>query len=232
MGGPLDDQVPAPGRRIAVVGRLGIYPMARLSLPARRVLAFLALHEDGMARGTAAGLLWPDAPEPQGRASLRRALWQVPSGWVLAEGEDLLLDADVDLHRARSLAASCLDGARITLDGIALLSDDLLPGWHEDWATAAQDAFRQLRVQALEAACRTMARAGQHALATQAGIAALAAEPLSESAAEALIAAHLGQGNRYAAVRCYEDFRRVLRQELGVDPAPGLAARLPPLADT
>jgi hypothetical protein len=40
-----------------------------------------------------------------------------------------------------------------------------------------------LPVQALEATCRTMALSGQHALATQAGAAAIAAEPLRESAA-------------------------------------------------
>ncbi|MEN2744258.1 AfsR/SARP family transcriptional regulator [Sinomonas halotolerans] len=211
--------------------------MVRLALPARRVLAFLALHESGphqsaVPRGAAAEQLWPDVPEPHGRANLRRALWQLPHGWVESVGEDLVLDAEVDLHRARAVAAACLGGRHATLEEIALLSEDLLPGWHEEWATAAQDSFRQLRLQALEAVCRTMAGAGQHALATQAGIAALAAEPLSESAAEALIAAHLSQGNRYAALRCYRDFRRLLWDELGVDPAPALVARLTHVSGT
>ena len=75
---------------------------------------------------------------------------------------------------------------------------------------AAHEAFRMLRVQALEAACRTMAAAGHYALATQAGIAALSAEPLRESAAEALIEAHLAQRNRYDAMQCYKALARRL----------------------
>jgi hypothetical protein len=30
-------------RKVAILGRLGVYPMVRLSLPARRLLAYLAL---------------------------------------------------------------------------------------------------------------------------------------------------------------------------------------------
>ena len=30
-------------RKVAIVGRLGVYPMLRLSLPARRIIAYLAV---------------------------------------------------------------------------------------------------------------------------------------------------------------------------------------------
>ena len=55
---------------------------------------------------------------------------------------------------------------------------------------AGQDAFRLLRVQALEAACRTMAASGNYALATQAGAAAIAAEPLRNPLPKHCITAH------------------------------------------
>jgi DNA-binding SARP family transcriptional activator len=71
-----------------------------------------------------------------------------------------------------------------------------------------------------------MAAAGRHALATQAGMAALVAEPLRESAAEALIDAHLAQRNRYEAANCFRDFAERLQEELGVHPDPSLAERL------
>ncbi|MGB8020148.1 MAG: BTAD domain-containing putative transcriptional regulator [Candidatus Nanopelagicales bacterium] len=213
------------GRRVSIVGRLGVYPMTQFTLPARRIIAFLALHDEPMTRSTAAGRLWPDAPETQSRSNLRRALWQAPDGWILSVGDELTLDADVDYPTAREVAARAIDGGHLTFVEVQLLSEDLLPGWHEEWATAAQDFFRLLRVQALEAACRSMTKAGQHALATQAGMAALSAEPLSESAADALISAHLRQGNRFAAARCFRDFRQALRIELGVEPNDALAAR-------
>jgi DNA-binding SARP family transcriptional activator len=211
---------------IGVVGRLGIHPMVRLSLCARRILAYLALRGQPVARSVVAAGLWPDVLDDIGRANLRRALWQLPRGWVHAVGDELLLEAECDLAQAHLVAARALKGEPLTLEEITLLSSDILPGWHEEWVLPAQDAFRLLRVQALEAACRTMAAAGSHALATQAGAAAIAAEPLRESAAEALIEAHLAQRNRYEAAQCFRTLAKRLHDELGVLPDPILTKRL------
>lgn len=219
-------QTNSAARTIAIVGRLGVHPMVKLSLAARRILAYLALRGDRTGRQRAAGDLWPDECEETGRANLRRALWHVPPGWVLAEGVELLLDAACDLTAARRAAARAIEGAPLPLCDIELLSEDILPGWHEEWVLGAQDAFRLLRVQALETACRTMAKVGDLTLATQAGTAALAAEPLRESAAEALIDALLAQHNRHAALQCFRALARRLDQELGVQPQPALAQRL------
>ena len=71
-----------------------------------------------------------------------------------------------------------------------------------------------------------MAASGSHALATQAGAAAIAAEPLRESAAEALINAHLAQRNRYEAAQCFRTLAKRLHDELGVSPDPSLTKRL------
>jgi DNA-binding SARP family transcriptional activator len=179
-----------------------------------------------VGRAVASAALWPDAPDDVARANLRRALWHLPPGWVESIGEELSLEADCDLAELREIAGGAVAGAPLTLNQIALLSQDILPGWHEEWLSGPQEAFRMLRVQALECACRTMAASGEFALATQAGVAAVTAEPLSESAAEALIVAHLAQHNRHAAAQCYAALVRRLRQELGVGPDPTLASRL------
>lgn len=152
--------------------------------------------------------------------------WQVPTGWVSSCGDDLELRAEVDYRHARQVAGDALAGGWLGLGDIRLLSEDLLPGWHEEWALADQDSFRMLRVQALEAACRTMTEEGQHGLATQAGMAALSGAPLSESAAEALIHAYVRQGNRYAAANLFRSFCDQLRRELRVEPAASLVARV------
>jgi len=200
--------------------------MVRLSLPGRRLLAYLCLRSQATSRNIVAADLWPDQPEEIGRANLRRALWHVPAGWISTLGTELILEAETDIMRARHLAARAISGEPLTLEDITLLSSDILPGWNEEWLIAAQDAFHLLRVQALEAACRTMVRAGNYVLATQAGAAAVAAEPLSESAADALISAHLGQHNRYQAAQCFRSLEQRLRTELGVSPDPALSDRL------
>lgn len=224
MGKP-DDMIDAK-RMIAIVGRLGVHPMVRLSLPGRRILAYLALRGQPVARGAVSADLWPDEPDDVGRANLRRALWQLPRGWVNAVGDELVLEAESDLAQAHRVAGRALDGEPLTLDEITLLSNDILPGWHEEWVLPTHQAFHLLRVQALEAACRTMAASGSHALATQAGAAAVAAEPLRESAAEALIIAHLAQRNRYEAAQCFRTLAQRLRDELGVSPDASLTERL------
>ena len=219
-------------RMIAIVGRLGVRPLVRLSLPARRLLAYLALRGMPVSRSRAAAELWPEAPEEAGRANLRRALWHLPQGWTQIIGEELALDAECDLPRAHDIAGRALGGETISFEDIELLSSDILPGWHEEWAIPAQDAFRLLRVQALEAACRSMTAQGLHALATQAGAAATAAEPLRESAAEALIDAHLAQRNRYEALQCFRSLAKRLNDELGVSPDAALSKRMSAISPT
>lgn len=217
-------------RMVAVVGNLGLYPMCRLSVPARRLLAFLALNNGRALRRDAAALLWADHLEEIGRANLRRAIWLLPPKWVLSSHDTIELDAVVDYDEARKTACNAIQGGTLSLDEINLLSQDILPGWHEEWIIPRQDAFRLLRVQALETACVTMTAKGHLALATQAGAAALAAEPLRESAAEALINAHLAQRNRNAAATCFRDFAARLKEELGVAPDPILSQRFSTLS--
>jgi DNA-binding SARP family transcriptional activator len=64
-----------------------------------------------------------------------------------------------------------------------------------------RERFRQLRLHALEALCRRLTGDGLHAEAVDAGIAAIAAEPLRESAHRALMSAHVAEGNRGEAMR-------------------------------
>lgn len=213
-------------RTVAVVGSLGVHPMTRLSMPARRIVAYLAICGRPVLRQFASANLWPDLPEELGRANLRRALWSTPAGLIEAVGDELALDADTDLAIAERAAERAFSGEELNFGEIRLLSEDILPGWHEEWIMPLQDRYHALRIDALEASCRAMIARGKPNLAVLAGTAALAAEPLRESAAQALIEAHLSQGNRYEALRCFRALESCLRSELGVSPDPALSKRL------
>ncbi len=214
------------GRMIGIVGRLGVRPLVKLSLPARRLLAYLALVGGESTRQRVADDLWPDSPEDIGRSNLRRSLWQTPRGWVSTFDDNIMLEADCDLPNARQIAVNAIEGDALTFDDIDALSEDILPGWHEEWLLDPFEEFRAMRIQALEAACRTFVSRGNFALAVQAGTTALAADPLCESAAEALIEAHLAQHNRAAAMRCYVALAKRLDVDLGVEPNAALADRM------
>jgi DNA-binding SARP family transcriptional activator len=82
--------------------------------------------------------------------------------------------------------------------------------------------------------CARLTSTGRFGEAIDAGLAAVHGEPLRESAHYILIKAHLAAGNRCEAARQYERCRRLLLDELGLEPAPALRrllSVLPPARD-
>ncbi len=98
------------------------------------------------------------------------------------------------------------------------LRGELLPGWYDDWVLLERERLRQLRLHALEAAAERLAAAGRYGEAIEAAGAAMATEPLRESAHRALVRVHLAEGNLAEAVASYRAFRALLADELGVEP--------------
>jgi DNA-binding SARP family transcriptional activator len=213
-------------RHVRLIGGLSVEPTSRLTVPARRLLVFLALRSGPVPRWVVAEALWGGQPERQARASLRRAIWHLGEEWLALDGDALSVTAAVDVTAARVAAELALRGEALPRESVALLTTDILPGWNDEWLIPFQEEFHDLRVRALEIACRTLVQRGDLPLATQAGTAAVAAEPLRESAVEAVVISHLAEGNRYEAVRCYRSLARLLRTELGVRPNDGLTERL------
>jgi DNA-binding SARP family transcriptional activator len=144
---------------------------------------------------------------------------------------DVGLDRDVvvDVHRSYALAHRLIDqdappdGMDIGGDHVAALSQDLLPGWYDDWALVAAEDWRQLRVGALEALAARLTAAHRLSEAKTAALAAVRAEPLRESARVALIRVHITEGDESEAVAAFERYRRLLQAELGLAPTPRLS---------
>jgi DNA-binding SARP family transcriptional activator len=194
----------------------------------QRLLAYLALNDGPLLRTQVAGTLWSDADgECRAAASLRTALWRLrrasPSA-VVARGDHLELSAqvrvDVDeliqlAHRAtgRSVAQD-----QRTVRALHQMGE-LLPGWFEDWVLIERERLRQLRLHALESACTQSIGARAFSSAVELGLAAVAMEPLRESAHVALARAFLAEGNRSEAVLDFRRFRELLEGELGIRPS-------------
>jgi DNA-binding SARP family transcriptional activator len=98
-----------------------------------------------------------------------------------------------------------------------------LPYWYEDdWVIDEREAFRQVRLHALEILCLKLAMQKRYGEAVDTALAVVRAEPLRESAHRALVLVHLHEGNYGEALRQYERCRTLLRDELSVDPSPEL----------
>lgn len=193
----------------------------RLPVGAQRVVAFVALHERPLLRPYVSGSLWLDRPEARAAANLRSALWRIQRlAPCLLEVDAHALriggDVRVDLREAEQMARAELGGGRLLPYALAA---DLLPDWYEDWVLIERERFRQLRLRALEAACSRLTEEGHLDDALEAGMLALAGEPLRESAHRTLMRLHLASGNMVEVLRQYELCRRLLYEQLGVEPS-------------
>ncbi|HXM59027.1 MAG TPA: BTAD domain-containing putative transcriptional regulator [Candidatus Dormibacteraeota bacterium] len=204
---------------------------APVSLPmgAKRLLAFLALHERPLPRSHVAESLWPDVPDRRAWANLRSALWRLgPLRERVIEqaGDQLALAAavDVDARRASRIASGLVAG--VVVDAAVadqrIFEGELLPGWSEEWLSTERERHRQQGLLALELLCERLSAQGRYRSAISAGLAAAVCDPLRESAHQAVIAAHLAAGNVTEAVRQFERFERLVKRELGLEPSDGL----------
>jgi DNA-binding SARP family transcriptional activator len=204
-----------------------------LVFSAQRLVAYLAVQERPVHRPHVAGALWPDTMAARANPNLRSALWRAHRACpqlIDTSAQQLALTADVvvDLRRAHTHADRLLDSRHgcddiLDADTRAELSAEVLPDWDcDEWLVVERQHHHQLRLHALEAMCERLTAAGRHGEAVAAGLAAVRAEPLRESAHGAVIRAHLAAGNRWEAARQYEQYRRVLHDDLGLNPAPDL----------
>jgi DNA-binding SARP family transcriptional activator len=196
----------------------------------QRLIALLALNDRPIARARAAGMLWPDFSTHRSLADLRTTLWRVnqsAEGVVAASRSSLLLgeNVEVDVRLMIAVSQRLRDDpsslAGVDLDAVPLteISRDLLPDWYEEWVQDEREGLRQIRLHTLEAIATVLSEAGRHADAIQVALAAIRLEPLRETAHRTLVEAHIAEGNWSEARRQFQRCRRLLREELGVEPS-------------
>jgi DNA-binding SARP family transcriptional activator len=198
-----------------------------LPLNVQRLVIFLSLQTHALQRSHVAGTLWPETTDRRASANLRSALWrlnQMNCQLIVAKASCLQIapEVSIDLHLNSARAREMLRDQDCVIDELddALFYSDLLPDWYDDWLVIERERFHQLRLRALECACERLTARGGYARAVEAGLAAVAAEPLRESAHRALVKVHLAEGNLAEAVRQFEFYRRLLQDELGLSPSP------------
>ncbi len=134
---------------------------------------------------------------------------------------------DVDqAGRLAGLAEAALRGGEdaraVALAGevASIATRPFLPGEDAAWIDEVRAGLRQVHHRALEAAAAGQARLGRPGEALRLAEQALALEPFHESGYRLLMRVHLDLGDRAQAVQAYERCRRLLAEELGLDPSP------------
>ncbi len=190
------------------------------------LLAFLLLHrQQPIPRDELAERLWPDRPEAEARANLRRHLHLLrqalpPGAWILSEREtvqwnpaaDFWLDVEAFTRSAQAdgECEPCLE----------LYQGDLLPELYDEWLIPERERLSALLLQALQRAVEHDAGQGKYASALRYAQRLLVYDPLHEETHRMAMRLAYLAGDRQAALRQFEECRDVLRRELDVDPMP------------
>ncbi|MGH3693546.1 MAG: AfsR/SARP family transcriptional regulator [Pseudonocardiaceae bacterium] len=203
-----------------------------LPLGSQRLLALLALRKDGVHRTVAGERLWPDSTPGRAAANLRSALWR---GRRL--GEATMIDSagprlclaptvGVDLQQIMDQHPELVQRHSRRCPGISdhlmvvrALTRQLLPEWSEDWLLFERERWHQFRLHALENLATQLQGDGRYLDALQTALAAIAIEPIRETAHRIIVGVHLAEGNIASALQHYQHYRGLLRRELGVVPS-------------
>ncbi|GDY28716.1 hypothetical protein GTS_03490 [Gandjariella thermophila] len=240
---PDRSKVNSDGTHLVLLGRWDLRQNGRsIEVPpgCQRLLALLALRGRQLRR-LVASTLWPETSDSHALGSLRSLLWR----W--GDDASLLLDdtrgqlalregVTVDVHHMVSIMEDLLkadgseNGHLHWSHDISELAHtgDLLPGWYDDWVLFERERLRQMRLHSLEKLAGHMASQGQHAEAVEAALAAVAADPLRESAHRTVVEVHLAEGNVSEALRAFERCRQLMSEELGIEPSAQMQGLIAP----
>jgi DNA-binding SARP family transcriptional activator len=223
----------ADGTRRSLSSAQGQVALARLTLE----------RHGGTTRDQLADTLWPQGLPNTWASALRSVVSRVraflaptlPAGGdpLVAQGGryELRLPADVtvDVERAEgeiaeaseALAAGRFaDARRLASSAAACLQAPFLPEQEGEWVAGVREHLAELLATGLETASLASSGLGDHGDALLLANEAIRRAPLRESAHRCRMTAHVTAGNRAEALRSYQELRRMLAEEVGVDPAP------------
>jgi len=220
-------------------------------LPGRQgrvVLAYLVAERDRLVPSEElAEAVWGSTPPPTWRPALRGVVSKVREFLEALElpADDMLTsssgcyrlvlpgDATVDVELAvgeadaadRALADGDLERALAAAETArALAGRPLLPGQEGGWVERRRAAWQQVLVRVLQVMVDAWLARGRGDAAVQPATELVGLEPFRESAHLRLLRARAAAGDRGEALRVYDRCRRLLAEELGVDPSPELEA--------
>jgi DNA-binding SARP family transcriptional activator len=179
--------------------------------------------------------IWDETPPPASRnvlhtyiGRLRRAIEDVPGLRVLRQSGGYLLEIDpdmVDLLRFRRL----VDAARVTSDepgkaellrqALRATRGEAFAGLAGDWLDGQRVACARERVTAVCDLADIELRRGEHERILPDLRELVAAYPLDERLIAQLILALYRSGRQAEAIDCYQQCRRQLADEMGIDPS-------------
>lgn len=200
------------------------------------ILCYLAVTKRPLSRTALSGLFWPDKSDQEARVNLRQAIRLVQKaipGVLLAQREvvalapDMMIAVDVAQFET-AVSAGTVDGLETA---VSLYQGDLMAGFYvedayafEEWLLVERERLRTKAVQALHDLTTHFVTRRETEKGVRYARRLLRLEPWLEEGHRALMRLLAWQGQYSAALKQYATCRKLLDEELGVEPAPETAA--------
>jgi non-specific serine/threonine protein kinase len=213
---------------------------APIRLGARKVeslLAYLALHPEEHAREKLASQFWGDSGDKQARDSLRTALKMLrkqlgkhllladrdtvqlnPTFPLWVDAREFLVDNSRFLLEEASPPGPPSDLQRIS-SRLELYRGEFLPVFYDEWIFPERERLRTVYVELGLAQAMELHTRGDEAGTVKAAQLVLEADPTNEPAHRQIMLCYAIGGRRIDAMKQYEDCKRILRQELDLEPS-------------
>lgn len=236
--------------RIYLTGRMTLEADDRLidqgafaGLLGRAAFALLTLERgQPVSRGELTTVLWSNTPPPAHDVGLNAVISKLrsvltgagfPSSVLSAASGCYQLDmppstwVDVEaatdaIHEAESALRAGDPGRAYGPSAVAhhIARRPFLAGDDSPWAEARRDKLRNVLIRALECRAQVYLWNNECSLAIEAAREVVSQEPFRETAHQLLMRAYAASGNTAEALQAYERCRKLIAEELGVDPSP------------
>jgi len=208
-----------------------------VSAKAQALLIYLAVTNQSHSRESLTGLFWGDKPENRARANLRKALSnlrQLVGEYVSTTDQTVAFNhtetysLDAAAFEAGLAAVETTSPDLFTLrEAVELYRGDFLAGFSvggaqpfEEWVLVERERLRRMVIEALQELAVAYTARGEYAAGIEVTNRLLALEPWQEEAHRQLMTLLARSGQRNTALAQYETCRRILAEELGVEPLP------------
>ncbi|MCB0222311.1 MAG: NACHT domain-containing protein [Anaerolineae bacterium] len=206
-----------------------------VSAKAQALLCYLAVTRQPHKRETLATLLWGDSPDAEARANLRTVLTNLRKlvGPYIQTDRDIISFnqaspywLDVEVFETLLTTSISDSGIQLSVQAIELYRGDFLQGFtvrnasdFEMWQISQRERFHQMALRALGIVSKQRMERGEFAAAIDYTRWLLALEPWQEEAHRQLMQLLVKSDQRSAALAQYDTCRRILAEELGVNPS-------------
>lgn len=203
------------------------------------LFAYLALRCDRThTREQLCALLWPESPPSSARANLRQSLASLrrqfeppgiePGAVIVADRKSIGLNPETLTTDVRLFEAACalatqpldVEPLHLVLQQVAqLYTDELLPGFLDDWVLAERERLSALFIRAAQHGVSRYLEAGYHYAAVALSGRVLKFAPFNERSCRDLMAGYLQLGEPLTAMQTYMSFAKAFEEEIGALPS-------------